>query len=405
MFIVKYSMDCQKELVKHVDGGDVSFMIALSNKTDYEGGGTKFEGVDDKVECDVGEVVIFPAETYHTGLEITAGTRYLLVGFTCLCKSALRVQGSVSLSLDELVGVESRFDVFDVGSTATVTTADVSAPTTDVSLERLRTDVAQRLAENKTYYLKLPISENAGAPLERFLAAVASHHADRLSLKQVAGVEFWYSTSVDGIEFHYDKDEALLKRSDVMVTPTLGTVTYFTTGGAPTVVFGEEETLVSYPVSGRHLTFSGKLLHGVPDVMARDDESSKQRRKKKRRKKERFVLLVNLWKKDPVQDDMAALPRPARDTTKEDDGADNDNDNDNGVTFEYARFVEISAPAAATVYSSPIADNASSAIIDNFAINPDDFVTSTLLGMKKKGAFEEDTENTAFVIVRGDGET
>ena len=50
-----------------------------------------------------------------------------------------------------------------------------------------------------------------------------------------------------------------------MINPTISTVTYLTSNSErPTVVFGEQETLISFPRQGNHLAFSGKLLHGVP---------------------------------------------------------------------------------------------------------------------------------------------
>jgi hypothetical protein len=43
-FVVKYSAARQRALARHVDAGDVSFMVALSRRgVDYDGGGTHFE--------------------------------------------------------------------------------------------------------------------------------------------------------------------------------------------------------------------------------------------------------------------------------------------------------------------------------------------------------------------------
>ena len=43
LFVVRYDSAEQRELPKHVDGGDVSFMVALSDASEYDGGGTRFE--------------------------------------------------------------------------------------------------------------------------------------------------------------------------------------------------------------------------------------------------------------------------------------------------------------------------------------------------------------------------
>jgi len=55
VFLIKYSTDHQKELISHVDAGDVSFMIALSEREAFEGGGTRFECIDETVQVRGGE--------------------------------------------------------------------------------------------------------------------------------------------------------------------------------------------------------------------------------------------------------------------------------------------------------------------------------------------------------------
>ena len=48
LFVVRYDAEAaargsgQRALTEHVDGGDVSFMLALSDAADYAGGGTEF---------------------------------------------------------------------------------------------------------------------------------------------------------------------------------------------------------------------------------------------------------------------------------------------------------------------------------------------------------------------------
>jgi hypothetical protein len=144
-FVVRYDADAggQRELAPHVDGGDISFMVALSRSSGYTGGGTEFRlekcelcaccspgGSDVKdvravvgaanpddldpdangsefadakgsefsdpcsATCDdadsagalavhlrLGECVSFDARITHRGLPITSGVRYLLVAF------------------------------------------------------------------------------------------------------------------------------------------------------------------------------------------------------------------------------------------------------------------------------------------------------------------------------------
>ena len=51
VFVVKYDAreGAQRELVRHVDAGDVSFMLALSPKSTYSQGGTRFDAHDEVV--------------------------------------------------------------------------------------------------------------------------------------------------------------------------------------------------------------------------------------------------------------------------------------------------------------------------------------------------------------------
>ena len=103
VFVVRYDAKRQRELARHVDGGDLSFMVALSPPSSYVGGGTLFEGatateataVDAAaggavLHLDQGDVLAFPAKLFHRGLAITAGLRYLLVG--CVRRSQQRRQ-------------------------------------------------------------------------------------------------------------------------------------------------------------------------------------------------------------------------------------------------------------------------------------------------------------------------
>jgi len=80
LFIVKYKADEQNFLEIHQDGSFLSFNILLSNPHDFEGGGTYFDdGLIMKGEQ--GDLIIHTSKMKHSGLPITKGTRYLLVGF------------------------------------------------------------------------------------------------------------------------------------------------------------------------------------------------------------------------------------------------------------------------------------------------------------------------------------
>lgn len=84
VFIVKYEANQQSFLELHKDGSFLSFQILLSNTTDFEGGGTYF---DDGLimNPEQGDLIIHCSKINHSGLPITKGKRYLLVGFINLC--------------------------------------------------------------------------------------------------------------------------------------------------------------------------------------------------------------------------------------------------------------------------------------------------------------------------------
>lgn len=84
-FIVKYSAaGGQTELKPHRDGSVVSFNIALNPSTEFEGGGTWFQSIDRSLVLDQGRMLMHASGVLHGGHPITAGTRYILVGFVIL---------------------------------------------------------------------------------------------------------------------------------------------------------------------------------------------------------------------------------------------------------------------------------------------------------------------------------
>lgn len=110
--------------------------------------------------------------------------------------------------------------------------------------------------------------------------------------------------AVNGIQFHWDKDETLrdLSGGRLFIHPHLSTVTYLTSEGAPTMVFEDttpdegmlnqdiEEAYISWPRTGKHLSFDGRFLHGAPsDLLASRDDSSMNS------DKTRVTFLVNIW--------------------------------------------------------------------------------------------------------------
>jgi hypothetical protein len=80
LFVVKYSHDAQNQLEMHKDGSFLSFNILLNETSEFEGGGTYFDdGLTFHLEQ--GDILIHSSKIKHSGLPITSGCRYLLVGF------------------------------------------------------------------------------------------------------------------------------------------------------------------------------------------------------------------------------------------------------------------------------------------------------------------------------------
>lgn len=84
-FVVKYNATGGQTLLKpHRDGSVVSFNIALNSLSEYEGGGTWFEGLQTSLRSDRGHVLTHASGLLHGGHPITGGVRYILVAFVIL---------------------------------------------------------------------------------------------------------------------------------------------------------------------------------------------------------------------------------------------------------------------------------------------------------------------------------
>ena len=83
-FYVKYSAAAgqQRDLQMHTDGSIFSFNLTLNDPAaDFDGGGTYFEPTGLVVQAARGGAVAHSGQVRHSGLAITRGERYLLVGF------------------------------------------------------------------------------------------------------------------------------------------------------------------------------------------------------------------------------------------------------------------------------------------------------------------------------------
>ena len=134
-----------------------------------------------------------------------------------------------------------------------------------------------------------------------------------------SGAEWW--TQVidhrDDIGFHWDRDYGAEEEQGVHIYPNMGTVTYLSDLGGPTLVFDKvgtpdsstpivglvERFTASKPLMAKHITFTGSLLHAAPsDLTEDDDEESSDDDSNKSDESEdesevinRVTFLVNIW--------------------------------------------------------------------------------------------------------------
>ncbi len=81
-FVVKYSLDGQKELNPHHDASSYTVNLCLNN--DFSGGGCRFIKQNKIINNkEIGSIIIHPGRVthYHEGLKIDTGTRFILVSF------------------------------------------------------------------------------------------------------------------------------------------------------------------------------------------------------------------------------------------------------------------------------------------------------------------------------------
>ena len=81
LFVVKYSADAQRELALHRDVSQLSFNVLLNEASEFDGGGTYFERLDQTVQLRRGQVLLHSGRLRHAGRPVTRGERYILVGF------------------------------------------------------------------------------------------------------------------------------------------------------------------------------------------------------------------------------------------------------------------------------------------------------------------------------------
>lgn len=164
--------------------------------------------------------------------------------------------------------------------------------------------------------------------LEALALATLRFHLTAAEISESrAGVEWWVQVRDmdESMPLHWDCDEALYDRTGEHAAPFLATVTYVTSGGAPTIVlpvatdargcpmvepqagsFGDGEgeggdgdgAYACFPVAGSHLAFDGRLLHGTQHEgvpWSRALMTSYADALDQLARPQRVTLLVNLW--------------------------------------------------------------------------------------------------------------
>jgi len=167
----------------------------------------------------------------------------------------------------------------------------------------------------------VPYSSEPRCLLEATALQIGKFHLQDF---EFSGVEFWaqYRSSNDGLGFHFDKDEHAAREENLWKHPTVATATYLSNEGAPLVVFEThsaedieendteshlEDTLIClgendpsnppqawviFPRQGRHVVFSGGLLHGVASELTIADPATKR---DNAQNEGRLSFLVNVW--------------------------------------------------------------------------------------------------------------
>ena len=81
LFVVKYEAGAQDMLALHRDVSVLSFVLLLSSPDEFEGGGTYYKCADKTVSPNMGALSLHCGKQRHAGCKVTAGTRYVLIGF------------------------------------------------------------------------------------------------------------------------------------------------------------------------------------------------------------------------------------------------------------------------------------------------------------------------------------
>jgi hypothetical protein len=92
IFLVQYAAHAQRGLKLHTDGCLFSLTLLISHENDFEGGGTYYQSIDKVIHLEQGDCAYHDARVMHSGIDITKGSRYILVAFIDTVDTVLKDQ-------------------------------------------------------------------------------------------------------------------------------------------------------------------------------------------------------------------------------------------------------------------------------------------------------------------------
>eukprot|EP00520_Triparma_pacifica_P013012 CAMPEP_0118631850 /NCGR_PEP_ID=MMETSP0785-20121206/126_1 /TAXON_ID=91992 /ORGANISM="Bolidomonas pacifica, Strain CCMP 1866" /LENGTH=203 /DNA_ID=CAMNT_0006522571 /DNA_START=78 /DNA_END=689 /DNA_ORIENTATION=+ len=153
-----------------------------------------------------------------------------------------------------------------------------------VAMTARETDLGEQYSAGDTFFV--PAVGQARCGLEAVALSVFRKHSENAVFDPSrSGAEWW--TQVidvrDDIGVHFDRDYGM-EEFGLNVHPHVATVTYLSDRGGPTVVLEHssgseagkdfsgscERVFMSYPESGKHMSFDGRFMHAAPgDLMGK----------------------------------------------------------------------------------------------------------------------------------------
>lgn len=108
VFVVKYDANAQNKLDIHRDISELSFVLLLSDPSEFEGGGTYYVEEDKTISPNQGGIALHCGFRLHSGKAITSGRRYILIGFMKVTSKKMRQYHKDEEKLDYISEIDKR---------------------------------------------------------------------------------------------------------------------------------------------------------------------------------------------------------------------------------------------------------------------------------------------------------